>query len=122
MSITDLNGPTVVLLARDEQESIRYYTNLGFRHESVGGHAHVSLGNVTFILHQAQEPGDVRPSSAVSGLYFDVFCYTGELKALYNQLVAKGVTISNGPHFGEGWSEFAMEDLNGYRIAFGGGL
>jgi hypothetical protein len=44
------------------------------------------------------------------------------LKALYEQLVAKGVTISNGPHFGEGWSEFAMEDQNGYRIAFGGEL
>jgi hypothetical protein len=120
LSIHDVNGPSVVLLVRNEQDAVNFYTGLGFKLETIGGHAHVSLGKVTFILHQAQNPDDVRPFSSVSGLYFDVYCYTGQIKELYEWFTSKAVPVVNGPFWGEGWSEFTIRDLNGYCIAFGG--
>ncbi|XEC96673.1 bleomycin resistance protein [Paenibacillus tarimensis] len=121
MNIQDVNGPSVVLLVRNEKEAVNYYTDLGFKFESVGGHAHVSLGKVTLILHQAQNPDEIKPfSSASGGLYFDVFCYTSQLKELHELFITKGVPVVNGPFWGEGWSEFTIKDLNGYCIAFGG--
>ena len=116
----ELKGPSVVLLTADLQGSIAYYRGLGFEYEDIGGHAHLTRGTVCFILHPVPNASDVRPSSTVEGgLYFDLFCY-GDAVAIYEEFVAKGVEIVNGPHFGGGWNEFTMRDVNGYRIAFGG--
>lgn len=121
LEVCDMNGPAVVLLVRNEQEAVDYYTDLGFQYESIGGHAHVTLGKVTFILHQALNPEDVKPFSSLSGgLYFDVFCYTGQLRDLYERFTKKDIPVVRGPSWGESWSEFTIRDLNGYCIAFGG--
>lgn len=118
------SGPTMVLLVRDIERSISFYKNLGFNYELVGGpvvqHVHMTRDNVTFILHQAVDPNDVRPFSSVEGgLYFDAFCYTN-VRQLLEEIKDKGIPIVQGPDLNGFFSEFTIQDNDGYRIAFGG--
>lgn len=118
-----IKGASFVLLVADLQESIAFYEGIGFTSENIGGHIHMDHGGATFILHEAQQPIDVRPSSAVlGGLYFDAFCYTDPqgLRQLHETFLTQKVEIVNGPNWTDGWSEMTIRDNNGYRIAFGG--
>lgn len=122
-----ISGASIVLLVSDLKRASEFYKNLGFTYEEIGGpdmkHVHVSRGNLTFILHQASRPSDVRPASSVEGgLYFDAYAYTDAVDLLFDDFVAEGVEIVNGPNYSEHWSEFTMKDVDGYRIAFGGGV
>lgn len=119
-----ISGPTMVLLVRDLEQSISFYKNLGFSYELVGGpeiqHVHMTRDTVTFILHQAINPNDVRPTSSVEGgLYFDAFCYTN-VRQLLNEIKSKDISIVRGPNMNDFFSEFTIQDIDGYRIAFGG--
>ncbi|MGO4108739.1 VOC family protein [Paenibacillus sp. YAF4_2] len=119
----NLSGSSIVLLVNDIHTASEFYRNLGFSYEEIGGHVHVSRGNVTFILHPSLNKEDVRPSSAAAGgLYFDVFAYTDAVDLLVEECRAKAVEIVNGPHYSDHWSEFTMKDADGYRIAFGGSI
>lgn len=114
----------MVLLVRDLEQSISFYKNLGFSYELVGGpeiqHVHMTRDTVTFILHQAINPNDVRPTSSVEGgLYFDAFCYTN-VRQLLNEIKSKDISIVRGPNMNDFFSEFTIQDIDGYRIAFGG--
>ncbi|KRE31642.1 VOC family protein [Paenibacillus sp. Soil522] len=121
--IANISGSSIVLLVKDIQVASEFYKNLGFTYEEIGGHVHVSRGNITFILHPAINKEDVRPFSSVEGgLYFDAFAYTDAVDLLVDECRAKGVEIVNGPNYSEHWSEFTMKDADGYRIAFGGGV
>lgn len=79
-------------------------------------------------LLEAREPKDVKPNPPAKGMEqgFDLYCYVENwqsLDELYSEFKAKGASIvidpwvdeSNGP-----WKEFALKDLDGYCIAFGG--
>ncbi|MGM0885068.1 MAG: VOC family protein [Bacillota bacterium] len=121
--VAKISGLSIVLLVRDIQVASDFYKNLGFTYEEIGGHVHVSRGNITFILHPAVNKEDVRPSSSVEGgLYFDAFAYTDAVDLLVDECLSKGAEIVNGPNYSEHWSEFTMKDADGYRIAFGGGV
>lgn len=114
----------MVLLVRDLERSVQFYTELGFKYERIGGpdvqHVHMNRDQVTFILHQAVNPGDVRPLSSVQGgLYFDAFCYT-DVRQLLEEIREKNVSIVRGPDLNDFFSEITVEDVDGYRIAFGG--
>lgn len=118
----ELIGPSLVLLVARLEASIRFYETIGFTSETIGGHVHMNRGDVTFILHQARQASDVRPQSSVEGgLYFDAFCYTDEigLRRLFGSFESSGVEIARGPNWTDGWSEFTIRDVDGYRIAFG---
>ncbi|WP_199618235.1 VOC family protein [Paenibacillus alkalitolerans] len=119
-----LTGPTMVLLVRDLDKSVEFYKNLGFTYELVGGpdvkHVHMNRDSVTFILHPAKNADDVRPLSSVDGgLYFDAFCYT-DVRTILEEFRSKGVEIVRGPDLNDFFSEFTIQDVDGYRIAFGG--
>lgn len=119
-----LSGPTMVLLVRNIEESIFFYKKLGFNYELVGGpdvqHVHMTRDKVTFILHQALDPEDVRPFSSVEGgLYFDAFCYTN-VRLFLEEIKAKEIPIVRGPDLNDFFSEFTIQDIDGYRISFGG--
>ncbi|WP_053375194.1 VOC family protein [Paenibacillus sp. FJAT-27812] len=121
--IANISGSSIVLLVKDTQAASEFYKKLGFIYEEIGGHVHVSRGNITFILHPAKNKEDVRPSSSVEGgLYFDVFAYTDAVDLLVEECLANGIEIVKGPSYSEHWSEFTMKDADGYRIAFGGGV
>jgi hypothetical protein len=80
----------------------------------------MSRDAVTFILHQAKHPEDVKPFSSVDGgLYFDAFCYT-DVRLLLEELKTKPVDIVRGPDLNDFFSEFTIRDIDGYCIAFGG--
>ncbi|TFE19566.1 VOC family protein [Cohnella luojiensis] len=124
MEKAKLSGPTMVLLVKNIANSITFYKNLGFTYELVGGpdiqHVHMTRDSVTFILHQAKNQEDVKPFSSVEGgLYFDVFCYT-DVRVLLEEFRSKGIQIVRGPDLNDFFSEFTIQDLDGYRIAFGG--
>lgn len=124
MGIAVITGPTMVLLVREMGRSVQFYRELGFQYELVGGpdvlHVHMVRDQVTFILHQAVNPQDVRPNSSVQGgLYFDAFCYT-DVRQLLEEIKEKNVPIVRGPDLNDFFSEFTIEDVDGYRIAFGG--
>lgn len=92
-------------------------------HQEIGGHVHVSRGNITFILHPAVNKEDVKTSFSVEGrLYFDAFAYTDAVDLLVDECLAKGAEIVNGLNYSEHWSEITMKDADGYHIAFGGGV
>jgi predicted lactoylglutathione lyase len=119
-----IKGPTMVLLVSNVEASVEYYQKFGFKYELVGGpdvqHVHMSRDTVTFILHPAKNKSDVRPFSSVEGgLYFDAFCYTN-VRLLLEELKDKGIKIVKGPDLNDFFSEFTIEDIDGYRISFGG--
>jgi len=120
----NIMGPTLVLLVKNLANSVTFYKNIGFHYELVGGpdvqHVHMTRDQVTFILHQARNAEDVRPFSSVEGgLYFDAFCYT-DVRVLIEEFRSKGIRIVRGPDLNDFFSEFTIEDADGYRIAFGG--
>ncbi|MFD0618431.1 VOC family protein [Paenibacillus sp. GCM10027629] len=124
MERVKISGPTMVLLVRDIEKSIEYYKRLGFSYELVGGpdvqHVHMNRDSVTFILHPAKNPDDVKPFSSVDGgLYFDAFCYT-DVRTLLEEFRTKGIDIVKGPDLNDFFSEFTIQDIDGYRISFGG--
>ncbi|MBP3963953.1 VOC family protein [Paenibacillus lignilyticus] len=121
--VANISGSSIVLLVRDIQVSSDFYKKLGFSYEEIGGHVHVARGNITFILHAAINPEDVRPFSSVAGgLYFDAFAYTDAVDLWVEECRSQGVEIVNGPNYSEHWSEFTIKDADGYRISFGGAV
>lgn len=124
MEKAKISGPTMVLLVKNVEKSVIFYKDIGFNYELVGGpeiqHVHMTRDSVTFILHQAQNQEDVKPFSSVEGgLYFDAFCYT-DVRVLLEEIRSKGIQIVRGPDLNDFFSEFTIQDLDGYRIAFGG--
>lgn len=124
MNYRSLSGPTMVLLVSDLEKSVEFYKKLGFTYELIGGpdvqHVHMIRESVIFILHQAERKEDVRPfSAAEGGLYFDAFCY-GDVRSLLEEFRDKGIPIVKGPDLNEFFSEFTIQDPDGYRISFGG--
>ncbi|UVI29486.1 VOC family protein [Paenibacillus spongiae] len=124
MAEVKLTGSSTVLLVSDLDTSVAFYTRLGFSYELVGGpdvqHVHMTRDAITFILHPARNKCDVRPfSSAAGGLYFDVFCYA-DVRQLLEEFASSGIEIADGPHLNDFFSEFTIQDPDGYRISFGG--
>ena len=124
MEKAKLAGPTMVLLVKNLEKSVTFYKELGFTYELIGGpkvqHVHMTRDSVTFILHPAKQEEDVRPFSSVNGgLYFDAFIYA-DVRALLDEINQKNIRIVQGPNLNDVFSEFTIEDPDGYRIAFGG--
>ncbi|RAV17757.1 VOC family protein [Paenibacillus contaminans] len=120
-----MTGPAMVLNVADLPKAVEFYERvLGFEREEAGGHVHMSRGTAVFILHPVPNPSDVRPnSSAEGGLYFDAYCYTDDVRSLFEELKGRGADIVRGVDpldWNEQWIEFTIKDLNGYCITFGG--
>jgi lactoylglutathione lyase len=79
-------------------------------------------------LLQARSSKDVQPNKPAKGAVkaFDVYCYIENwtaLDELYQEFNTNGVEIAIEPWVDENngpWKEFAVKDLDGYCIAFGG--
>jgi hypothetical protein len=126
MSVINIDGASFVLLVRNLEQTIQFYSELGFRHEVIGEkvqHHHVSRDRLTLILVEARQEDEVNPiSSNYEEQYFDVFCYTNAVDLLTQEFIEKNVTIVNGPNYDNHWSEVTIKDINGYQVAFGGGI
>ncbi|MBS8262988.1 VOC family protein [Mesobacillus boroniphilus] len=79
-------------------------------------------------LLEASDPKEVRPNPPAAGDKhgFDLYCYVenwNSLDELYHEFNEKGAQIAIQPWVDENngpWKEFAVKDLDGYCIAFGG--
>ena len=86
------------------------------------------LTGLALKLLQAHSPDDVKPNKPAKGsnVGIDVYCYVENwdaLDALYQEFTSKGVSIAIEPWIDENggpWKEFAIKDIDGYCIAFGG--
>lgn len=126
MSEISIDGASFVLLVKNLEQTIHFYTELGFKHEVIGEkipHHHVSRDKLTFILVEAKQENEVKPiSSSYEEQYFDVFCYTNAVDLLTQQFKENNITIVRGPNYNQHWSEVTIRDINGYQVAFGGGI
>lgn len=79
-------------------------------------------------LLQAESPADIQPNKPSKGYQvgFDVYCYTenwAALDELYDEFSKNGAKIAIEPWVDPNagpWKEFAIYDIDGYCIAFGG--
>ncbi|WP_349305781.1 VOC family protein [Bacillus sp. FJAT-49711] len=127
MSLGKINGSSIVFLVKDIKRSSDFYRNLGFDYEEIGigeiKHIHVTRDQLTFILHEASNPEDVRPFSSFNGgPQWDAFAYSDEVDVLFEEFKTKGAEIAYGLNQDPYWNEFAIRDVDGYIVAFGGGV
>lgn len=123
-----IKGASIVFLVADLKRSSEFYRDvLEFDYEEIGigdiKHIHVTRDKLTFILHQASHSGDVRPFSSLSGgPQWDAFVYSDTVDLLFEEFKTKGVEIAYGFNRDPTWNEFAIKDVDGYVVAFGGGV
>lgn len=125
-AVVNIEGASFTLLVKNLEQSVRFYSEIGFTHEAVGSevkHHHVTRDKLTLILFEARNEDDVKPiSSMYPEQYFDVYGYTNAVDAIAQEIVEKNVDIIREPHYTSHWSEFTFRDINGYQITFGGGV
>ncbi|QKS48676.1 sigma-70 family RNA polymerase sigma factor (plasmid) [Paenibacillus cellulosilyticus] len=125
-----------VRLVSDLDKAKEYYTNvLGFTIDDWG---HTEREGVGFILQQAEKPEHVRPNAKPSPMTYpadwsgpptawDTYAYSdfNGVQSLYEEFRDKGAIIAYDPIVEDmgsmQWREFAVRDLDGYVIVFGGG-
>lgn len=121
-----ITGCSFVLLVKNLEQTVRFYSELGFKHEVIGSnikHHHISRDQFTLILVEANKESEVTPISSIyPEQYFDVYGYTNAVDLLATEIVGKNVTIVRQPNYAEHWSEFTFRDINGYQITFGGSV
>lgn len=112
-------GP-IILLVSDLNKAKNYYENvLGCEHDSCG---HTKREGLFLLMHQAKNPNDVSPiSEKDGGPSWDILVYTDKQEELLEELKSRGAIINSEIVISKsGWKEFIIEDLDGYRIGFGG--
>lgn len=121
-----INGSSFVLLVKNLEQTVQFYSDLGFKYEVIGDkvlHHHVSRGQLTLILIEAKQDDEVNPiSSRYEEQYFDVYCYTNAVDLIAQEVMDKNITIIRDPNYTSHWSEFTFRDLNGYQITVGGSV
>ncbi|MFC5406277.1 VOC family protein [Cohnella soli] len=121
-----------VRLVSDFEKAKTYYQDvLGFQ---VDGWGHTERGNnLGFILQQAHKPEDVRPNPKPykptwdeHTIGWDSYFYSNfdGVGQLYNEFKSKGAIIAYEPRIepmgNRKWKHFAVKDLDGYVMVFGG--
>ena len=126
MSEIIIDGSSFVLLVKNLEQTVQFYSDLGFKYEEIGDkvhHHHVSRGKLTLILVEAKQEDEVKPiSSRYEEQYFDVFCYTNAVDLIAQEITNKNIAFVREPNYTHHWREFTFRDLNGYQITFGGGI
>ena len=119
-----------ILGVRQVRQTAEYYRDvLGFDLDPVDGvfqptadepggvYAIVKRGGawIHFQIRRGEIPGKKRPA-----LERDAYLYVNDLDALHLDLQSRGARITQSPlQTPYGLREIVVEDLNGYRIAFG---
>jgi len=111
-------------LVQDLDAACAFYRDqLGFVVDFVYGETPVYAGvvrdGITIHLKHTDEPEPSRQFKS-QGEHFDIYVYTDNVDALYEEYSTKGVFITK-PLADEPWGtrEFAIQDNNGYLIYFG---
>jgi predicted lactoylglutathione lyase len=126
MSAIAIEGASFVMVVKNLEQTVEFYSKLGFIYEVNGSkvkHHHISRDSLTLILVEALQEEEVSPiSSRYEEQYFDVFAYTNAVDELAKEVMEQNIPIVREPHYTKDWSEFTFRDINGYQIAIGGGV
>ena len=109
-----------MLLVSNLSKSRRYYEEvLGCEHDDCG---HTTREGLFLLMYEADNNRDVKPISNISGgPPWDILVYTNSQEELYEEFKAKGAIFASELNISEsGWKEFIVQDLDGYKIGFGG--
>ncbi|WP_314591287.1 sigma-70 family RNA polymerase sigma factor [Paenibacillus terrigena] len=129
------NALQVRLVLNLDEAKTYYHQILGFTVDDWG---HVERDGVGFLLQQAKEPSDVRPNNQPAKNSYphdwpgptsswDTYAYSDYdgVQVLFEEFVSRGAVIAYPPQIEDmgdkKWKEFAVKDLDGYVIVFGGG-
>lgn len=117
-----------VLLVSDLEKSRKFYCDVLGCEVTDWWAIRDGFSGLAIKLLQASNLEDVRPNPPAAGEKqgFDLYCYIEDWKSLdelYHEFKEKGALIAIQPWVDENngpWKEFAVKDLDGYCIAFGG--
>jgi uncharacterized glyoxalase superfamily protein PhnB len=116
-------------LVADIHAAVAYYRDvLGFTFDRIWGDppgfCMPRRDRLTIMLRQAGDVTQVRPNAVKDCDYWDAYVWVHDADALFEEFSAKGVRVAYPPedrlYYGN--REFAIYDLDGYIIAFGGSL
>lgn len=117
-----------VLLVSDLAKSRKFYSDVLGCEVTDWWAIRDGFSGLAIKLLEASDPKEVRPNPPAAGEQqgFDLYCYVEDwnsLDELYQEFKEKGAQIAIEPWVDENngpWKEFAVKDLDGYCIAFGG--
>lgn len=130
------NANQVRLVADYDAAKNYYIDKMGFTVDDWG---HTLRDGMGFILQQAEQASDIRPNPYPSRrkypynwpgspIGWDTYAYSDfdGIDKLYQEFISRDAIIAYQPQIedlgGEmQWKEFAIKDLDGYVIVFGGG-
>ena len=107
-----------------EHAALHYERVLGFAREYVAGSppqfAIMTRDGLVIMLRVVPDATRISPNEGQGGTW-DAFFWVRDVRALYEELVAKGADIVYGPTFQEAYrmDEFAAHDSSGYVLGFG---
>ncbi|NIK79724.1 putative enzyme related to lactoylglutathione lyase [Paenibacillus castaneae] len=106
-----------VMVVKDLAEAQQYYRDiLGF---TIDGEFVMREG-VHFLFKESGNKGAVRPNSLI-GVVLDTYIWVEDVDAVYEELKEKGANIIFGSeNMDYNMRDLLVEDLNGYRLCFGG--
>jgi uncharacterized glyoxalase superfamily protein PhnB len=105
-----------------EQAVVHYERVFGFAREYVAGappeFAMVSRDGLCIMLRRV--PGRITPNEQQGGTW-DAFFWVRDVRALHDELTARGAVIVYGPLVQQAYhmEEFAVRDRDGYVLGFG---
>ena len=122
-----LLGVAPYFLVRDVVKAAEYYRDaLGFTVRRYFGDPPTfcmpQRDGVVVMLSQTADGSAIRPNAAARGDdSWDAYVWVEDADALFAEIAARGARIAYAPCLQEeyGNREFAVFDLDGYRIAFG---
>jgi predicted enzyme related to lactoylglutathione lyase len=108
-----------VMVVKNLAQSQQYYKDiLGF---TIDGEFVMREG-VYFLFKESSFEGAVRPNSLI-GVVLDTYIWVEDVDAVYEELKGKGANIIFGPeNMDYNMRDLLIEDLNGYRLCFGGSI
>ncbi|RXZ77359.1 hypothetical protein EBB07_31400 [Paenibacillaceae bacterium] len=119
-SVKKIDAGPVILIVSDMEKSREYYQNaLGCSHDSCG---HTAREGLLLLMHEVRNKEAIKPISSIEdGPDYDIYTYCNHIDDLHDEFVRNGAIIVSAPTVSEsGWKELIVQDLDGYKIAFGG--
>src|SRR5580765_5814156 len=119
-----LTGMSAVLVVGDLKRAVYYYRErLGFECQLHGQPANFATadrdGQRIMLAYAAEDSEEIMPNGEIVGNMWDVYIRVEGIDELYEEVQERGTQILAAlEDAGNGFREFAVEDLDHYQIVF----